>query len=129
MRAVTAVIIALLAFGAPATAAAPTKQGGQRAQAGRVCLRREHPALDQRLSRASRQPDKVPAAVQAMSELGLFRDLETAGVYVGFMAGVLQTNPKKAEELVAKMFPMPPEDQVVHRPRHRLFRSAGMEGA
>ena len=29
------------------------------------------------------------------------------------MAGVLETNPKKAEELVAKMFPMPPEDQVV----------------
>jgi hypothetical protein len=47
-----------------------------------------------------------------MSELGLFRDLDTAGVYIGFMAGVLQVNPKKAEQLVAKMFPMPPEDQV-----------------
>ena len=28
------------------------------------------------------------------------------------MAGVLQSNPKRAEELVGKMFPMPPEDQV-----------------
>jgi hypothetical protein len=57
-------------------------------------------------------PAKVPLAVHAMSELGLFRDLDTAGVYIGFMAGVLQVNPKTAEDLVAKMFPMPPEDQV-----------------
>ena len=57
-------------------------------------------------------PAKVPLAVHAMSELGLFRDLDTAGVYIGFMAGVLQVNPKMAEDLVAKMFPMPPEDQV-----------------
>ena len=47
-----------------------------------------------------------------MSELGVFRDMDTAGIYVGFMAGVLQTNPKRAEDLIAKMFPMPPEDQV-----------------
>ena len=59
------------------------------------------------------EPAKVPAAVKAMSALNLFRDLETAGVYVGFIAGVLETNPKSAEKLVARMFPMPPEDQVV----------------
>ena len=47
-----------------------------------------------------------------MSDLGVFRDMDQAGIYVGFMAGVLQTNPKRAEDLVAKMFPMPPEDQV-----------------
>ena len=47
-----------------------------------------------------------------MSELGVFREMDTAGIYVGFMAGVLKTNPKRAEELVAKMYPMPPEDQV-----------------
>jgi hypothetical protein len=57
-------------------------------------------------------PDKVPQLVKRMSELNLFRDMETAGVYVGFIAGVLETNPKRAEELVTKMFPMPPEDQV-----------------
>ena len=50
--------------------------------------------------------------MHAVSNLGLFRDLDTTGVYIGFMAGVLQTNPDKAEDLVAKMFPMPPEDQV-----------------
>jgi hypothetical protein len=49
---------------------------------------------------------------KAASALGLFRDMETAGVYVGFMAGVIESNPKQAEKLIAKMFPMPPEDQV-----------------
>jgi hypothetical protein len=38
--------------------------------------------------------------------------MDTAGIYVGFMAGVLHANPKRAEELVSKMYPMPPEDQV-----------------
>jgi hypothetical protein len=38
--------------------------------------------------------------------------MDTAGIYVGFMAGVLQANPKRAEALVTGMFPMPPEDQV-----------------
>jgi hypothetical protein len=57
-------------------------------------------------------PDKVPALVKAASAMGIFRDMETAGVYVGFMAGVIESNPRKAEALIAKMFPMPPEDQV-----------------
>ncbi len=48
-----------------------------------------------------------------MGDLGLFRDLEQAGVYVGFMGGVLSANPEKADSLVRHMFPMPPEDQVV----------------
>jgi hypothetical protein len=38
--------------------------------------------------------------------------METAGVYIGFMAGVIEANPKRAEALIAGMFPMPPEDQV-----------------
>jgi hypothetical protein len=57
-------------------------------------------------------PDKMPAMVKAASAIGIFRDMETAGVYVGFMAGVIEANPARAEELIAKMFPLPPEDQV-----------------
>jgi hypothetical protein len=38
--------------------------------------------------------------------------METAGIYVGFMAGVIEANPKTAEKLITKMFHMPPEDQV-----------------
>jgi hypothetical protein len=58
------------------------------------------------------EPDRVPELVRAASAMGVFHDMETAGVYVGFMAGVIQANPKRAEALIAKMFPMPPEDQV-----------------
>ncbi|MBO0766432.1 MAG: hypothetical protein J2P50_17840 [Hyphomicrobiaceae bacterium] len=62
--------------------------------------------------RTQPDPDKVPELVRAASAMGVFRDMETAGVYVGFMAGVIEANPKKAEALIARMFPMPPEDQV-----------------
>jgi hypothetical protein len=62
--------------------------------------------------RTQPDPDRVPEMVQAASAIGLFRDMETAGVYVGFMAGVIESNPKRAEALIAKMFPLPPEDQV-----------------
>jgi hypothetical protein len=58
------------------------------------------------------QPQKVPALVKAASAMGVFRDMEAAGVYVGFMAGVIEANPKSAEALIAQMFPIPPEDQV-----------------
>lgn len=62
--------------------------------------------------RFNKQPDLLPEAVKAASRLGLFRDLEAGGVYVGFMAGVLADNSYEAERLVARMFPLPPSDQV-----------------
>jgi hypothetical protein len=57
-------------------------------------------------------PERLPGAVKAMSALALFRDLDSSGVYIGFMAGVLADNPDRADKLVSGMFPMPPEDQV-----------------
>lgn len=62
--------------------------------------------------RARPQPARLPAAVKAMSALGVFRDLDASGVYIGFMAGVIGANPERADRLVTAMFPMPPEDQV-----------------
>lgn len=62
--------------------------------------------------RGKPEPTKLPAAVKAMSALGLFRDLDAGGIYVGFMAGVLSDNPKTADALVTGMFPIPREDQV-----------------
>lgn len=62
--------------------------------------------------RSQPDPARLPDAVKAMSRMGLFRDLEAGGVYIGFTAGVLAANPEKADKLVAGMFPMPPEDQV-----------------
>jgi hypothetical protein len=63
--------------------------------------------------RQAPDPDRLPEAVRSMGNLGLLRELENAGVYIGFTAGVLGANPDKAEILVSRMFPMPPEDQVV----------------
>ena len=59
------------------------------------------------------QPARLPMAVQAMSRLGLLRDMDGAGVYVGFTAGVLGDNQLEAERLVAGMFPLPPEEQAL----------------
>lgn len=59
------------------------------------------------------EPDRLPKAVEAMRGLGALRDLDQAGIYLGFVAGVLGSNPDKAALLVERMFPLPPEDQVV----------------
>jgi hypothetical protein len=63
--------------------------------------------------RAKPEPARVPAAVQALSQFGAFKDVESSGVYVGFIAGVISANPAKAEALVAKMFPVAPTDEWV----------------
>ncbi len=58
-------------------------------------------------------PSRVPEAVHAMRELGLFGDEEKAGFCVGFIAGILGDNPKRGPALVAKMLPLPDKDQAV----------------
>lgn len=63
--------------------------------------------------RGAPEPEKLPDAVRAMGEHGLLRELDQAGLHVGFIAGVLSTNPDEAPRLIAQMFPMPPEDQVI----------------
>ncbi len=59
------------------------------------------------------EPERLAEAYKAMRDLGLLKDVEAAGIYVGFIAGVIGANPDKAEKLVSDMFPMPPPDQVV----------------
>ncbi len=56
-------------------------------------------------------PDRVPLAVRGMSRLGLLTDTEGAGVYVGFLAGIIASNPERADELIAKMFPLSADHQ------------------
>jgi hypothetical protein len=51
----------------------------------------------------------VPAFVRALAQIGALRDPESSGTYVGFLAGVLNSNPQRADQLVAKMFPLPVE--------------------
>ncbi len=55
-------------------------------------------------------PLRLPAAVQATSRFGGLRDPESAGVFVGFIAGVIGSNPDIAGDLIAKSFPVSPED-------------------
>jgi len=105
MRSTLAVMLALLLAIALPADAAPTKKKAEFASS-------EHILRWINGYRLRPEPGKLPAAVKAMSELGVFREMDTAGIYVGFMAGVLHANPKRAEELVEKMYPMPPEDQV-----------------
>lgn len=59
------------------------------------------------------EPERLPEAVRAMSRFGVTKDMDQAGVYIGFAAGVIGSNPDKAERLIAKMFPLPSEDQVL----------------
>jgi hypothetical protein len=59
--------------------------------------------------RSNPDPARVPAAMQGLARLGLLRDPEASGVFVGFLAGVLAANPGKAEEIVTRMFPFPAE--------------------
>ena len=58
-------------------------------------------------------PWRVPAAVHAMRELGMFTDEEKGAFCTGFIAGVLGSNPKDGPALVGKMLPMPDKDQAV----------------
>ena len=56
-------------------------------------------------------PGRLPEAVRQMVRLGLLKDPEKSGMFVGFIAGILGDNPADAEKLLLKMFPLPPEDQ------------------
>ncbi|HTO67129.1 MAG TPA: hypothetical protein VMM15_38430 [Bradyrhizobium sp.] len=55
----------------------------------------------------------VPAAVRVLFHSQTFREPENAGIYLGFIAGAIASNPAKAEQLVDSFFPVPPEDEWV----------------
>lgn len=57
-------------------------------------------------------PDRalLPGAVKALADAGAFQEPDAAGVFVGFMAGVLASNPDDAGPLVAAMADVGPED-------------------
>ncbi len=55
----------------------------------------------------------VPAAVRVLFHSQTFKEPESAGVYLGFIAGAIGSNPAKAEQLVNSLFPVPPEDEWV----------------
>jgi len=61
--------------------------------------------------RAERPAALAPLAIRALSLHGGFKEPEAAGVYVGFIAGLIGANPDRADALIDKMFPLHEEDQ------------------
>jgi hypothetical protein len=61
------------------------------------------------------KPDiaQVPNAVRALSRFDAFRETENSAVYVGFVAGIIGANPRKAGDLIERMFDIKPEDHWV----------------
>jgi hypothetical protein len=55
----------------------------------------------------------VPVAMRALSRFGALNDPEHAGVYVGFLAGILAANPDKADTIVSQVLTMRPEDHWI----------------
>lgn len=49
-------------------------------------------------------------AIKAASRYGAFKEPDAAGLYVGFIAGVIGANPDEADALVAQMFPVSESD-------------------
>jgi hypothetical protein len=58
-------------------------------------------------------PESLPALVHALSGMQAFKDTETSGAYIGFIAGVLGANPARAEYLIARMLSITPADHWV----------------
>jgi len=61
--------------------------------------------------RAKPDPMSVPAVIHALSQSGALKEPDSSGLYVGFLAGVLNANPKKAQAIIEKTLPLPFEDQ------------------
>src|ERR1044072_8798147 len=53
----------------------------------------------------------VPAAVRVLFHSQTFKEPENAGIYLGFIAGAIGSNPARAEKLIASFFPVAPEDE------------------
>jgi hypothetical protein len=101
MRGLFAVIIATVGLLAPATAA--PSRAAEPGSAEDVL---------RWINGYRKNPDvaSVPAAVRALARFGAFKDPETSGVYVGFMAGVLNANPARADDLIDRMLTIAPEN-------------------
>jgi hypothetical protein len=58
-------------------------------------------------------PNSVPGIVKQLAAVGAFQEPDGAGVYVGFVAGVLASDANKASSLITKMAAIPAADQWV----------------
>ena len=63
--------------------------------------------------RAKPAPHSVPAAMRALSRLGGLQDSERAGVYVGFLAGIVGSNPVAADAIIDQTLTIQREDRWI----------------
>ncbi len=61
--------------------------------------------------RKKQEPMSAPAVIRGLSQHGALKEPETSGLYVGFFAGVLGSNPGDAWRIIEKTLPLPFEDQ------------------
>jgi hypothetical protein len=101
-----AVLLAVLTFIQPVFAAAPAQEIDPRASLG---------VVQQWIYNYRAKPDyaHIPAAVRVLFHAQTFKEPENAGIYLGFIAGALASNPAKAETLINSFFPVPAEDEWV----------------
>ena len=101
LRCVVAFVLALLVMSSPAIAA-PARIGEYSSSAEILAWINSY--------RSKPAPEDVAPAALRLSRLGMFKDPESAGVYIGFLAGIIGSNPDRAEKLIAKLLAMAPED-------------------
>src|SRR5579859_480784 len=101
-----AVFLAVLTFVQPVFAAAPAQEIDPRASLG---------VVQQWIYNYRAKPDyaHIPAAVRVLFHAQTFKEPENAGIYLGFIAGALASNPAKAESLINSFFPVPEWDEWV----------------
>src|SRR5271154_6632139 len=63
--------------------------------------------------RGKPEPDALPVLVHGLSDLQAFKDAESSGAYIGFIAGVLGANPDRANALITRMLTIAPADHWV----------------
>jgi hypothetical protein len=63
--------------------------------------------------RGKPEPDALPVLVRGLSEMQAFKEPESCGAYIGFIAGVLGANPERADILIDKMLAIQPADHWV----------------
>ncbi len=101
----TALLVALFVLGDPAYAAV----------APEIDPRASLSVVQQWIYNYRAKPDyaHVPAAVRVLFHSQAFKEPENAGIYLGFIAGAIGSNPGKADQLVNSFFPVPAEDEWV----------------
>jgi hypothetical protein len=63
--------------------------------------------------RGKPEPEALPVLVRGLSEMQAFKDPESCGAYIGFIAGVLGSNPERAAPLIDRMLAIQPADHWV----------------